>query len=98
MKKVVYILSFVFALGLTVNLIANNAGETQKTKISVVDQSPDKKPCPANCTKECCKAKEAKADAKCDKKAEKKCCPKAKSCDKAKSAKSEDSKGQKTTK
>lgn len=92
MKKIVFVLSFVFAAGMTMSSMANEViVDNNTTEISIVD-SDDKKPCPKDCTAKCCTAKETKADSKCDTKKETKCCKKAKACDKTKSAEKKETK------
>jgi len=91
MKKIVFVLSFVFAAGIAMSSMANEVIIDNNVKTSIVD-SDDKKPCPKDCTAECCTAKDAKSETKSATKAESKCCTKAKSCVKAKDAEKKDTK------
>ncbi len=82
MKKIVFILSFVFVSSLSVSTFANQVTVDSDVKITIVEDVDDEKPCKEGCTKDCCKDKAAKAE-KCTKKSETKCCTKSKaSCDK----------------
>lgn len=85
MKKIVFILSFVFVAGLTMSSYANTATFDDNITISIVEDVDDKKPCTKDCKGDCCKNKEKKAECK-DAKAEKKCCSSAKSKECSKSA------------
>ncbi len=86
MKKIVFILSFVFVAGLSVSTFANQITVDSDVKITIVEDVDDEKPCKKDCTCVTCKEKAAKAE-KCTKKTDVKCCAKTKeACPKTKEA------------
>lgn len=100
MKKLTYVLGFLFVAGMGMTTYATTAMVDNNTKITIVDQNNDEKPCKEGCTCAKCETpKSAKADGKtakadCDKSAKAACGEKAaaKSCCGSKSAAKTDGK------
>ena len=90
MKKLAYVLGFLFVAGMGMTTYASTVVVENDLNITIVDQNDDEKPCPKDCTCDKCeKAKAAKAEGKtvkadCAKEAKcgtpaKKCCGSSKS-------------------
>ena len=79
MKKLAYVLGFLFVAGMGMTTYASTIVIENDVNITIVDQGDDENPCPKGCTCEKCeKAKTAKADCKTTKA----CCKKEAKCDK----------------
>lgn len=99
MKKVAFILSFVFVAMLGFNSYAAISNVEKNNTVMVVDIDHDKKPCPANCEGDCCKDKKVenknveskvsttKESSNCESKCTTPCCSKKSSIESTKAAK-----------
>lgn len=86
MKKVIFILSFIFVGSLAMSTYANMVIIDNSVEISIVEDVDDKKPCAKDCTADCC-TKDAKAETKSGTTATKSCSKTSTTCTKGSDAK-----------